>query len=115
MSRRPVRAKRRADGSIAISARSRCCGNRGIGRNAENQTDADRNLSELRKAHAEIASTYRRVLLHRYTSSRGLRQVRTENDALLLSTPKRSPSEGRRSEERRVGKECVSTFRYRWS
>src|SRR3546814_15802446 len=36
-------------------------------------------------------------------------------DALLLATARRAGCSIARSEERRVGKECVSTFSTRWS
>src|SRR3546814_1646640 len=42
------------------------------------------------------------------------RRSRGEKRSELLG-PSRSDKEGKRSEERRVGKECVSTCRSRWS
>src|SRR3546814_19867948 len=38
-----------------------------------------------------------------------------EKDAWQISPLPRQPTPARRSEERRVGKECVSTCRSRWS
>src|SRR3546814_4496716 len=45
----------------------------------------------------------------------GMRQHRSEMATLHAFLEQRPPGHGLRSEERRVGKECVSTCRSRWS
>src|SRR3546814_1305170 len=63
--------------------------------------------------HGEKMDVHRKGLLHRAFS------VLIADDAGRLLLQKRAPekyhSAGLRSEERRVGKECVSTCRSRWS
>src|SRR3546814_17887718 len=55
-------------------------------------------------------------VLQQLHARRQLRQARSDGRHRVLGVGlPLGPSEGGRSEERRGGKECVSTWRYRWA
>src|SRR3546814_20781094 len=52
---------------------------------------------------------------HDHPSSRGLLQLVNRRRSLLDYLPRKDAARSQRSEERRVGRECVRTCRFRWS